>query len=178
MKPADIQPSRTSPNGSSPAEPSYSTTYFSKDAGSGSDEDEEPFVYPGAEPEAVEEQPPSQSSPIPSPLASNPTPSTAVSSLHADSSPAPSAPSAPLAAQPSPAQLEALYAAASSGDLQLLQSIFRNASESDNVAAFSLANDASSRTGLTVLHAAASRGYIAMVKWRKWLSCSLYIARG
>ena len=178
MKLADIQSSRTSPNGSSPAEPSYSTKDFSRDAGSGEDEDEEAFVYPGAEPEVVEEQPPSQSPPIPSPLGSNPTPSTAVSPSQADSSPAPSAPSAPLAAQPSPAQLEALYAAASSGDLQLLQSIFRNASESDNVAAFSLANDASSRTGLTALHAAASRGYTAMVKWRKWLSKPLYIAGG
>jgi hypothetical protein len=67
----------------------------------------------------------------------------------------------------SPAQLEALYAAASSGDLTLLQRIIRNASQTGNVEPFSLVNDASSRTGLTGLHAAASRGYLDVVKWRK-----------
>ncbi|TFY82597.1 hypothetical protein EWM64_g1407 [Hericium alpestre] len=83
-------------------------------------------------------------------------------------------PSAPPAAPPSPlpppphatsAQLEALYAAAASGDLALLQNTFRNASEVSGVDAFSMANDASSRTGLTALHAAASRGYLEIVKW-------------
>jgi Ankyrin repeats (many copies) len=67
----------------------------------------------------------------------------------------------------SPAQLEALYAAASSGDFPLLQRIIRNASQTANIEPFSLVNDASSRTGLTGLHAAASRGYLDIVKWCK-----------
>jgi hypothetical protein len=68
---------------------------------------------------------------------------------------------------PSQAQLEALYAAASSGDFLLLQRLFRSAFEYGEVEAFALANDASSRTGFTALHAAASRGYINIVKWCK-----------
>ncbi|KAJ2920154.1 hypothetical protein MD484_g376, partial [Candolleomyces efflorescens] len=54
---------------------------------------------------------------------------------------------------------------ASSGDLPLLQRLFKNATETNNVQPFSLANDAASRTGFTVLHAAASRGYLEIVKW-------------
>ncbi|KAF6762357.1 hypothetical protein DFP72DRAFT_987653 [Ephemerocybe angulata] len=69
--------------------------------------------------------------------------------------------------QPSPAQLESLYAAASSGDLPLLQRLFRHAIDTNNVQPFSLANDAASRTGFTVLHAAASRGYLDIVTWHK-----------
>lgn len=93
-----------------------------------------------------------------SPLApSNPIPSP---------SPSPS-PSPPTQTHASPAQLEALYAAASSGDLPLLQGIVRNASQTGNVEPFSLVNDASSRTGLTALHASASRGYLDIVQWRK-----------
>ncbi|KAJ7742475.1 ankyrin repeat-containing domain protein, partial [Mycena maculata] len=65
---------------------------------------------------------------------------------------------------PSPAQLESLYAAASSGDLPLLKRLFRNALEG-NVEPFSLSNDSSSRTGLTALHIAASRGYLDIVIW-------------
>jgi len=87
---------------------------------------------------------------------------------------------------PSPAQLEALYAAASSGELSLLQRLFRSALESGDVEAFALANDASTRTGFTALHAAASRGYIDIVKWCKTLfirrrpsfSCSFNSGRG
>jgi hypothetical protein len=88
---------------------------------------------------------------------------------------------------PSPAQLEALYAAASAGDLVLLQRTLRSALASSDVGAFALANDASPRTGLTALHAAASRGYVDIVKWRKhiglsgiqWLMMpSLYSDRG
>ncbi|KAH7887859.1 hypothetical protein F5I97DRAFT_1806415, partial [Phlebopus sp. FC_14] len=66
---------------------------------------------------------------------------------------------------PSPAQLEALSAAASAGDLALLKKLFATALQSGNIEAFALANDASSRTGLTALHAAASRGYLHIVKW-------------
>jgi hypothetical protein len=68
---------------------------------------------------------------------------------------------------PSPAQLESLYAAASSGDLHLLQRLFKNALENGNVEPFSLANEASSRTGFTALHAAASKGYYDTVVWCK-----------
>lgn len=68
---------------------------------------------------------------------------------------------------PSPAQLESLYAAASSGDLPLLKRLFRNALDSGDVEPFGLANDASSRTGFTALHAAASRGYLEIVMWCK-----------
>lgn len=68
---------------------------------------------------------------------------------------------------PSPAQLESLYAAASSGDLHLLQRLFKNALENGNVEPFSLANEASSRTGFTALHAAASKGYYNTVVWCK-----------
>jgi hypothetical protein len=66
---------------------------------------------------------------------------------------------------PSPAQLEALFAAASAGDLLLVQRLFRSALATSDVGAFALANDASSRTGLTALHAAASRGYVDVVQW-------------
>jgi hypothetical protein len=74
-------------------------------------------------------------------------------------------------AHSSPAQLEALYAAASKGDLALLKRLFRSALETGDVEAFALANDASSRTGFTALHAAASRGYIHIVKW-----CELFVS--
>ncbi|KAG6840456.1 hypothetical protein C0991_006592 [Blastosporella zonata] len=66
---------------------------------------------------------------------------------------------------PSPAQLESLYAAATSGDLPLLKQLFQNALRTGEVEPFSLANNASSRTGFTALHAAASRGYLSIVKW-------------
>lgn len=69
---------------------------------------------------------------------------------------------------PSPAQLESLYAAASSGDLPLLKKLFKNALEAGDVEPFSLANDASTRTGFTALHAAASRGYLDIVTWCEW----------
>lgn len=79
-------------------------------------------------------------------------------------------PAAPSQPRPSPAQLESLFAAASSGDLNLLKKLFKNALES-GVESFSLANDAMPRTGSTVFHAAASRGYIDIVSWRKSISC-------
>ncbi|PPQ99071.1 hypothetical protein CVT24_003631 [Panaeolus cyanescens] len=65
----------------------------------------------------------------------------------------------------SPAQLESLYAAASTGDLTLLKKLFKTALENGDVEPFSLANDASSRTGFTALHAAASRGYLDITRW-------------
>jgi hypothetical protein len=39
--------------------------------------------------------------------------------------------------------------------------------QTGNVESFSLVNGASSRTGSTALHAAAGRGYLDIVKWRK-----------
>lgn len=72
--------------------------------------------------------------------------------------------------QASPAQLEALYSAASSGDLSDLKKRFNTSLQTGDVEAFALANDASSRTGLTALHAAASRGYIDIVQWCKSLN--------
>jgi len=68
---------------------------------------------------------------------------------------------------PSPAQLESLYAAASSGDLPLLKRLFMHAVESNAAHQFSLANDASMRTGFTMLHVASSRGHLKIVQWRE-----------
>ncbi|KAF5370028.1 hypothetical protein D9758_001168 [Tetrapyrgos nigripes] len=99
------------------------------------DEEEEEFVYPGSSSQ------PSEDTDEPAPV------------------PTPAQP------RPSPAQLESLYAAVSSGDLALLKKLFRNALESNHVESFSLSNEASARTGLTALHAAASRGYLDIVQW-------------
>lgn len=74
-------------------------------------------------------------------------------------------PSSARQVHPSPAQLESLYAAALSGDLPLLQRLFRTALQNGEIEPFSLANDASTRTGFTALHAAASRGYYDMTVW-------------
>ncbi|KAG7449376.1 uncharacterized protein BT62DRAFT_680747 [Guyanagaster necrorhizus] len=71
----------------------------------------------------------------------------------------------PTLPAPSPAQLEALFAAASSGNLPLLKKLFSTALEPGNIEFFSLANVASSRTGFTTLHAAASRGHLDIVVW-------------
>lgn len=67
---------------------------------------------------------------------------------------------------PSATQLEAIQTAASSGDLVLLRQLFRSALHTGEIEPFALANDASPRTGLTALHAAASRGRLEIVKWR------------
>jgi hypothetical protein len=110
------------------------------DSNSGDDDSEEDeFVYPGV---------------------------TAISNAQTETPLSPHA--TPLQRHPSPAQLESLYAAASSGDLSLLQKLFRTALQTGDVEAFALANDASSRTGLTALHAAASRGFLDVVKWCKY----------
>lgn len=70
--------------------------------------------------------------------------------------------------RPSPAQLESLYAAASSGDLPLMKNIFGTALQNGQVQSFALANEASTRTGLTAFHVASSRGYLEVVKWRRF----------
>lgn len=70
--------------------------------------------------------------------------------------------------RPSPAQLESLYAAASSGDLPLMKNIFETALHNGQVQSFALANEASTRTGLTAFHVVSSRGHLEAVKWRKY----------
>ena len=75
----------------------------------------------------------------------------------------------PTKSPPSPAQLEALHAAATSGELSRVQTVFRSALKSGDVESFALANDAPSRIGQTALHAASSRGYLDIVKWRTFL---------
>lgn len=65
----------------------------------------------------------------------------------------------------SPEQLEEIYSAAAAGDLFLLQTRFQSALASGDLEAFALANSATSRTGLTPLHAAASRGHSEIVQW-------------
>lgn len=73
-------------------------------------------------------------------------------------------PAAPEQRQPPKMNIEfeKLYGAASSGDLDLLMRLFR----SSHVDAFIVANEASSRTGHTLLHCAASRGHLDIVSWR------------
>ena len=137
------------------------------------DSDEE-FVYPGA-PEIVVDDPLTQAAASYHAKSSTPSlqvPPSATPSEHASqelSVPAEPVPEAkPAKVHPSPAQLESLQAAASSGDLTLLKKLFRTALQTGNVEPFALANDASPRTGLTALHAASSRGYLDIVKWREY----------
>ena len=135
------------------------------------DEDsEEEFVYPGAE-----ENPPAEETFVyqaESEASSSHEPQSSPSPLR-DVSPDPETSALPVVEvkptkiHPSPAQLESLQAAASSGDLPLLKKLFKTALQTGEVEPFALANDASPRTGLTALHAAASRGYLDIVKWRE-----------
>lgn len=85
--------------------------------------------------------------------------------------------SSPPPSFPSSAQLESLYAAASSGDLPLLKRLFMHAIESNAAQQFSLANDASMRTGFTMLHVASSRGHLEIVQWRESSHRSLLHAK-
>ncbi|KAG6832922.1 hypothetical protein H0H92_004806 [Tricholoma furcatifolium] len=134
-----------------------STFVYAEQSGTGEetnseDEEEEEFIYPGSpvvEAEALQ----TEQGDIEDAEDAPPT------SQHAqEDAPRPPQP-------PSPAQLESLYAAASSGDLLLLKQLFQNALRTGEVEPFSLANNASSRTGFTALHAAASRGYLDIVIW-------------
>ena len=63
------------------------------------------------------------------------------------------------------AQLEALYSAGLSGDVSKVKALLEAATSSGDFETFALVNDASPRTGLTVVHAAASRGHVALLKW-------------
>jgi hypothetical protein len=113
------------------------------------DSDDEPFVYPGSYESHTEDMPVH-------PMASAEEPSIA---------PAPRPLRRPVA---SPEQLEEIYSAAATGDLFLLQTLFQSALASGDLEAFALANSATSRTGLTPLHAAASRGHLEIVQWCKF----------
>lgn len=106
------------------------------------DDDDEPFVYPGsAEAQETTESNVETEQPAPAPV---------------------------KVPERDPAQLEEIYAAAVSGNLHLLQTLFQSAVTSDSSPSepFALANDATSRTGLTPLHGAASRGHLEVVQWR------------
>ncbi|KAI6047297.1 ankyrin repeat-containing domain protein, partial [Pisolithus marmoratus] len=126
------------------------------------DDSDDEFVYPAATGStATNDQTP------PAPLPEQPTPATEPTS-HPERSPSPLGPPVhPVQNQshPSPAQLEALCAAASSGDLVLLKKLFSTALQGGEVEPFALANDASTRTGFTALHSAASRGFLDIVRW-------------
>jgi len=176
--------------------------HFDDSSSEDSGDDDDVFVFPGAEEYVTQETqqlplPPLPATPDATSEPATPDPQSASLSLSVAGPPsckAPSSTSVPIplngyddhtdktsatppprlqsqspSAQPLPlsAVLEVLYAAASSGNLQLLQTIFQNASNTLNVEPFALANDASSRTGLTGLHAASSRGHIVIVIWRK-----------
>lgn len=147
-----------------PEDPSTDTVNGAEDEES----DDEPFVYPETDGDADTN---TTAATEPSKLTNGVSPSPPLGSNSHSVAALPT--SASSQSQPSPAQLESLYAAASAGDLRLLKSIFQKASENGNVEAFSLANDASSRTGLTALHAAASRGFMDIVKWRESLAFSV-----
>ncbi|KAH9899747.1 hypothetical protein C8Q73DRAFT_332880 [Cubamyces lactineus] len=142
------------------------------------DSDDEEFIYPDAETEAgnpagqIAEAPVAIDSPVvhrSPPRASTPTPDPLVQQPQLSQS------SVLSKSHPSAAQLEALHAAAASGDLRRIQTEFRKAVRTDDVDPFELANDASPRTGLTALHAAASRGYLDIVKWRTYASIYLSV---
>ncbi|KAF8605304.1 hypothetical protein BDV93DRAFT_490619 [Ceratobasidium sp. AG-I] len=110
------------------------------------DDDEEEFVYPGS-PEPPE--------PVTDPLSVRPDdpPLTLAIPTVVESQ--------PQSPQPTSAQLDAIYRAATAGSLLEIQSLFADT----RIPAFALANDAAPRTGLTALHAAASRGKLAVVRW-------------
>ncbi len=123
----------------------------------------------GSESSSLIDQPHSPQ-PQPAVLENSSPPSPALSPVSTDIAVGPQLqlefPQPPPQKLPSPAQLESLYAAASSGDLPLLKRLFRNALERNDVEQFNLANDASTRTGFTALHVAASRGFLEIVQWR------------
>ncbi|KAG8746412.1 hypothetical protein FRC10_005123 [Ceratobasidium sp. 414] len=119
------------------------------------DDDDEEFIYPGSPepPEPVD----APMEPISDPLsARQDAPSLAQLAI-------PSVPeSQPQSPQPTSSQLDAIYNAAAAGSLLELQNLFAS---DTRIPAFALANDAAPRTGLTALHAASSRGRLAVVRW-------------
>lgn len=173
---SDTQPSRTPTDVASPAESDEEDvfTYPADRHHSGDDEEqEEEFLYPDNSVDATTHQD--------SLIVSNDLPQHTLQArlpqgpAVESTTPLGNLPSSPPQARapshPSPAQLEALSAAASQGDLVLLKKLFATALQGGNLEAFALANDASSRTGFTALHAAASRGFHDIVKWREsWIA--------
>jgi hypothetical protein len=111
------------------------------------DSDDEPFVYPGSSESHADDVPTYPAASEEEPPAVIPTQAPMVR---------------PVA---SPEQLEEIYSAATAGDLYLLQTLFQSALANGDLEAFALANSATSRTGLTPLHAAASRGHVEIVQW-------------
>lgn len=118
------------------------------------DDSDEEFVYPV--PRSEEPLPPLEVHP---PASSKAEPEQPLS-LHS-----PARACVQLKSHASPAQLEAICAAASSGDLPLLKKLFSTALQAGDLEPFALANDASSRTGFTAVHCAASRGRLEIVQW-------------
>lgn len=116
------------------------------------DSEEEEFTYPADNPE--------------SPSATRPEPGPSSTSPHSE-------PLEQVEVQPKPvkhaptAQLDALYTAGLNGNLSVLKKLVAEATSSSQIESFAFVNDASPRTGLTVLHAAASRGHLEAVKWCK-----------
>ncbi|QRV72861.1 ankyrin repeats [Ceratobasidium sp. AG-Ba] len=115
------------------------------------DDDDEEFIYPGSP------EPPEPAEPISDPLSTRqdvpPLAQLAIPSMPE---------SQPQSPQPTSTQLDAIYNAAAAGSLLELQNLF---AADTRIPAFALANDAAPRTGLTALHAAASRGRLAVVRW-------------
>lgn len=125
-------------------------------------DDEEEFRYPGAETPPAPASPTFQPEPVISPLFEPQLVSQEPSTVE------PLPPRIQLG--PSTAQLESVAKAATAGDLEELQNLFRTIMEETGCEAFVLANDHAPRTGLTVLHHAASRGYLPIVQWRMYSS--------
>lgn len=180
---SDTQPSQTPTDVASPAESDEEEvfTYPAHDHNGGDEhhdddhEEEEEFVYPDNSVDATAHQDSlivSNGSPEHTLEAQLPQDSAVESTIVVEDSPSllSSLPQVQVSSHPSPAQLEALSAAASQGDLVLLKKLFATALQGGDLGAFALANDASSRTGFTALHAAASRGYLDIVNWREsWI---------
>lgn len=95
----------------------------------------------------------------------------------------PSAPPQQSTTQITPAQLEALYAAGLDGNMTILKQLVDEATSGD-LEPFTFVNSASPRTGLTVVHAAASRGRLDALKYRmslqvssSWISLTRILSR-
>lgn len=75
------------------------------------------------------------------------------------------------ATQVSTDQLASILAAATLGNISSFQRQFETIIGRTNLTPFTLANEASPRTGFTALHVASSKGHLDIVKWRKLLLC-------
>ncbi|TFL05679.1 hypothetical protein BDV98DRAFT_229793 [Pterulicium gracile] len=138
---SDTQMSTPSSEPSSPTEftyPGTSTNTEEEEAAHESD-DEDQFVYPGAEDkDTVNELQP------------------------VVSSEAPQVQQPPASPHPSPAQLESLYAAASSGDLPQLKRLFNSALDIGDCGAIP---DLEDKEGETCLHKASLNGHLSILQY-------------